>query len=268
MRKLLTFLILLYATFLPLHGDIKSFQEDVEAAEEQVPEKETTPESIPESAKHRQKTFGDILMELTFLLWFHHNASTTFSPHPYHSTGFVRWAEERQSGVRLPTGTKDHWLSAEVQALGLDGLGWGAWTGVKGHLYRFFGPYLEAWNLNDGKENLTGFRVGALLALFQSDPLSLGVYGQWNHWTGAFSRTGGTVGLEVRSYPFAPLTLQSRWGVQVFPQFQMGEGEVQAGLTRDSWEAFAGWRWWTLRTAEGSPVNRYGGPFAGIRKYF
>lgn len=263
--------LLLLLTFLtPVYGDMDSFRDDVESAEEQAPEKEPADPANPQDGKRRQKNLGDFLMELTFLLWFHHNSTTTFGPYPYSSQGFVRWAEVRQkSGILtpIPTGPRDFWFTGEVQALALDGLGYGGWASLKGHAFRFFGPSLEAWNLHDGKERLTGLRAGILVSLIQSDPINLGVYGQWHHWMGSLSRTGGTLGLEFRSYPFAPLTLQSRLGFQLFPLFTMGEMEFQAGVTQNSWEAFAGWRQWSLQTTGGQGVNQYNGPFIGIRKY-
>lgn len=270
MRPIFPALLLLLTFLTPVYGDLDAFQEDVEAAEELAPEKEPERQDHPQEEKKRQKNLGDLLMELTFLLWFHHNSTTTFGPFPYSSQGFVKWAEARyQSGNMVPfvTGSRDYWLTGEVQALGLSGLGYGGWASLKGSLFRFIGPSLEAWQLYDGQKDLTGLRAGVLVALFQSDPFNLGIYGQWNHWTGSFSRTGGTVGLEFRSYPFYPVTLQSRMGFQLFPLFQMGEVELQAGLTHNSWEAYFGWRWWSLQTTGGLLVNQYSGPFAGLKKY-
>ncbi len=234
-----------------LSADLSDFKKDVESTEQIAPQEKKT-EEPPET----DNSLLNLLVDLFKFIWWLNTSTVTYQPYPYYDSNYDLKENRR------------HWFSADLQAMGLSNLGYGTWATLKGHFLPFFGPYLEGWSLSDGKSNLSGIRLGATIPLYQSDPFSLGLYGQWNTWIGILERTGGTLGLEFRAHPFPPISLQGKAGFQIFQNFSMGELEAQIGWNKGPWELFAGWRYWNLLTNQGVPLKEYAGAFGGIKVYF
>ena len=268
MRCILLLLLLSFALPAMAHADLDDFREEVEEAEKEKPPEESRTEDEEDDEEEGESLLGRFLWELFGAIWLVNNTTTTYGSHPYSADGYIRWARVEEGygadgEVYIPTGRRSHWLYSEIQALALEGLGQGTWFTLKGHAYRFFGPYFEGWVLGDGEDLFGGLRLGLTFSLFQSDPLSLSLYGQGNMWFGVLARSGGALGVELRSYPFKPLSLQLRGGLQLFERFSVGEVESRAGLLFGRWEAYAGLRWWRLLDGAGLVRERYSGPFAG-----
>ena len=260
-------LALLLLSPVPAAADLTTFKEDVEKAESTHQEEETKAE---DSSGRSDDFFSVFVGGLIRILWTADNAYTTYENYPYEDKGFVLWPEWRTDGhghwFPVPASQRNHWFTASVEGFTLDGLGSGGWITLQGHFYRFLGPYIDAWALTDGQAALSGVRLGGQFALIQSDPVSLSVYGQYQIWSGVLSRQGGTMGLEFRSLPTRPLTLQARLGTQLFEGFVLTEAELQAGWLFGPSELIAGWRWWSLE--DNDPNTRYQGPFLGVRTWF
>ncbi|GEM_PF-2971323 len=266
MKKFVIFITLIFLS-MPVFSDIADLEKDVEEAEKRNQPRPPATEDNQE----KDNPFFDLLLELFRIVWFVNNTTTTYNDYPYAKEDFVAWAEPDDSKSEIwynTTGIKDYWYSLEIQPLLLEGIGYGGSVALKGHLFRFFGPYMEAWSHVDGEDFQGGARLGLLFSIIQSDPLNLSLYGQWNTWFGTINRGGGTLGLEFRSYPFQPLTLQARAGFQLFSAFKVAELEVQAGVMFNRFETFFGWRSWDLQTTWGDSVETYQGPFGGLRVYF
>lgn len=260
--------------FIPslLAADISDFAEDVERAESSnTSEEEDEWEDGEEN--DGDDFFSQLIVELFKLIWIANNTSSTYGDFPYSENGYILWADLEYNDWTeeyelIPTGERDYWYTADLQYMHVGGIGTGALATFKGHFFRFIGPYFEAWTLQDGKDTQSAFRLGILFSLFQSDPFSMSFYGQYQRWMGVLDRQGGTYGLEYRLYPFEPLSIQIRTGVQAFENFQMGELEVQGGVVFDRFELLAGWRWWDLRNLESLLIAEYQGPYFGARVHF
>lgn len=263
MRRAILGLAFLALAGAPLHADIADFGEKVAEAES-APNEEAQPPAS--SGSDGNTAFGEFFVELVSYLWAIDNLYTTYGPYPYVPDGYIRWADD---GGRPAPGRRNSWYSVDAEGFYLSGFGAGAWTRLEGYAWRFFGPYAEAWLLSDGAAFQGGGRVGVLFSIFQTQAFSLSLYSQWNQLFGALERTGATVGLELRSYPFRPLSLRWRGGAQLFEGFKIVESELSAGLVYGPWEPYFGWRWWSLGNggSNPTPLAEYGGFSVGLRRH-
>lgn len=265
MKKISVLLLLILCT--PAAADVDDLKTAVEQAEAQSPEKKAEDESSPPP----RTTSSSDLPILFLALWIGNNVLSTYGPHPYSSEGFVSWkgfVNHRVFDQPQEFGLKNYWYEVETQGLSLKDLGYGGKVVVKGHLWRFFGPYLETWTLYDGETFQYALQPGLQLSLVQSDPFSVAFYGQWNYWMGHVKRNGGAVGLEFRSLPVNPLAFQVRLGQQIFEKFIIPEVELQAGVYFQHWGLYAGYRWWSLQTTDFQEIKPYEGPFVGTKIHY
>jgi hypothetical protein len=268
--------VLFLLTPAPLFADLSDFQEDVEDTREQS-EEERRENSRDEDYREEDREpedgggsiLGQIILEILQFIWVTNNTTTTYGDYPYSPTGYINWAQrDPVYGGMMTTGYRDQWFAIDAQGVYLEGLGFGAWSTFRGHFYRFFGPYIDAWSITDGEEDFYGFRLGGSVALFQSDPFSLSALIQYDRWGGVLDEEGLLLGIELRSYPFRPVGLQYRASAQLFGGFTVVESDVQLGIILSRYELFGGYRWWGLTTSGGELTNQYRGPVAGIRIHF
>jgi hypothetical protein len=264
------FLVFLFSVS-PVWSDLDQFVEDIERTEEISEQEEDThssPDSDPydSSESESENAFVRLLFEIWGYLWLANNLGTAYEPYPYYEQGYYHWLPD----FEVPDGSplKDQYFNLSVHGISFEELGYGTWLTFEGHLFRFFGPYLEAFVLSDGNKEFYGQRYGLNFSLFQSDPLSMSLYWQFTQWTGIFFRSGQTVGVELKSFPFEPLVLKFRGGGQYFNSFNMGEVEVEGGIMLERFALTGGWRWWNLGTKTGLVTNFYNGPYAGLEVYF
>lgn len=252
------------------HADLPSFADDVARAEAASDKETERDESYDDGGG---SIFGEILFQIFRLIWFYNNSATTYGEYPYAERNFVHMPI---AGLAMMTGEttgypareKNHWYSAELQGFRLEGIGDGTWFTLRGNAWRFFGPYIDGILILDDKSWFQAARIGASFTLFQSDPLSMNLYGQWNSWNGILDKNGASLGFDIQSFPVKPLALHARMGFQTFNRFAVAEAEVRAGILVERWEVFAGWRWWDLQTVKGSHIKDYSGPFAGTAVWF
>jgi len=259
---------LLAAPIAPLHADMDDFKDRIEEAES---DKTETGDKKEHAGGSSDNAFFRALFDLTCKLWFLHNTTTTYNSWPYATDGYIKLAGIDAAGEAVEpvmTGRRNSWYTAETQAFWLQGAGGGPWFTLRGNAWRFFGPYIETCILTDGDRILSGARLGAQFSVIQTDPFSLSFYGQWQTWSGLLDRSGGTFGIEMRSDPAKPLTLQLRAGFQTFERFSIAEAELRTGWMLDRWELFGGWRWWNLSDSGGNHVETWPGPFAGAALWF
>lgn len=255
MRKLTALLFVGLLASAPAWADLSDLKDDVKKEEKKTDDaKAAAPAPAPAAAASSEPNpFADLVARIIAVAWAADNVWTTYEDYPYAggAKGFVRWP--KTGGDAAPgtlnledAGGRNGYLTASVTAFSLDGLGFGAWAAVEGHAFRFIGPYVETWTLADGAQRLGGYRLGAKFALIQADPFNLSVYGQFNGWYGTLNRQGGTAGVTLRTYPFAPVVLEARLGAQIFEKFSVSEFEFQAGWMLGRYEVLAGFRGWTI----------------------
>lgn len=277
----LAFLLLILLAPLRLYADLGDFQQDVEQTEDQADDSDEIANGDQDSDEDNDDEYSDedddgsiigqILFEIFKFVWVLNNTTTTYGAYPYSPTGYISWAEPADDYYGLDyvtTGYRSSWFALDSEAIYLDGLGFGSWATLRGHFYRFFGPYLDSWVISDGSDLFYGLRVGGSLSLFQSDPFSMSVFAQWVSWNGILDREGANIGVELRSFPGRPLALQYRLGYQFFGSFHMLESDAQLGILFNRFEIFGGYRWWGLLTTSGDLTSDYGGPEFGVRLHF
>ncbi|GHU96868.1 hypothetical protein FACS189483_01080 [Spirochaetia bacterium] len=256
-----------------LYADMDSFKDFIEAEEGR---QNTETGALSSGGGSHGNGFGWFLWNLFEWVWFFNNTYLQYGDYPYDGAGYIRrpWdaaqsaAQNTAQGSeysQAPDRTKPYWFAASASGFYLDGMGAGAWASFSGNVYKFFGPYADAFMVTDGENTLGGVRLGLHLSLFQSNVFNMSLYSQWQLWYGLLSRNGGTLGLEFRLYPFKPLTLRAKLGMQLFDSFTLEEAEVEGGFMLKAWEFFGGYRWWGF--GEDSAAL-WIGPYLGVRRYF
>ena len=252
-----------------LYADLDAFKDFIEA--EEARQDTETGDSSSGGGSDRNG-FGWFLWELFEWVWVFNNIYLQYGDYPYDGAGYIRrpWdaAQSAAQGLeysQAPDQIKPYWFAASAGGFYLDGMGAGPWASFSGNVYKFIGPYADVFMVTDTKDILGGVRLGLHLSLFQSNAFNMSLYGQWQLWYGLLSRNGGTLGLEFRFYPFKPLTLRTKLGIQFFESFDLGEAEVEAGFMLKAWEIFGGYRWWGF---SGDSAARWNGPYLGVRRYF
>jgi hypothetical protein len=249
-----------------------SFKDSVEAKEEEEKQKREEPQKKDQNndqnnqnrnnrdrdrRRNNNRDSDNDSASLMAGLWTINNLYCHYGNYPYEYGGYVRHSYSDDSDN---TPQKLYWFSTSLSGLYLGDMGFGGWASFSGNLYKFFGPYVDVFYT--AREEMGGVRAGLHFSVIQSDPLNLSLYLQAQWYYGSLERVGGVGGFELRSYPYKPLSLRLKMGLQVFEYFQVGEVETEAGLMLQAWEILAGWRWWRLDN------STWNGPYLGVRRYF
>ncbi len=254
----------------PLYADLEDFEKSIQEAEA-----EDKADTVENGNSAQESALGGFLWELFRLVWFINNTGASYSDYPYSDGKFYHFPQSMYADTSnqdalsfQPATPKSHWFALDTQAFYLEDVGGGTWITFRGTLWRFFGPYFEAMLLTDGQEFLQGTRLGGTFTIFQSTPLTLNAYFQWQAWNGILDRSGTTGGIEILSFPVKPLALQFRLGGQTFPRFSLTETELKAGWMIEEWQLNGGWRWWTINDVNDDDPPGWSGPFLGITRFF
>lgn len=257
----------------PVFADFDGLRTAVAEAEETTEEEE---ESYSSGGGGGENSLAAAFFELFVQVWIVNNFYMSYGEAPYLEGKLIRYPRPVLAGAQdkpdiefAPVSEKDHWFAAEIQPVWMNGLdAGGSWFSFRGNMWRFFGPWIEAAYLTDGTEHLANARIGANFSIIQTNPFTLGAYFQWQLWSGILDRSSGTMGAYIDSYPFKPVALHFRGGVQQFDGYQIGEAELRGGFLRKKAEYSLGWRWWTVQSNSGTKIEGYSGPFASIGWWF
>jgi hypothetical protein len=209
-----------------------------------------------------------LITQLLILLWFPDNFFFNYGRYPYEEEGFIQRPEPgTQAFEAFDFNKKSYTFSAGLSAFHLGGIGTGSWVSVSGNIFKFFGPYLDAYILTDATQILYGGRAGMHFSLIQSNVYNLACYTQWQGWSGVLARNAFVTGLDTRLYPVKPLTIRLKAGFQIFGNFSLGELEGEAGVMVKAWEFYFGYRYWGIAD-DHFASSPWHGPYLGIRRYF
>ncbi|MDR2150473.1 MAG: hypothetical protein LBO67_06595 [Spirochaetaceae bacterium] len=262
------FAALLIAQPVPLYATLESFKNTLENSESEA-EKKTTEADASEKEKDpdSSSSSNSTLFELMGIIWQGINFTFTYGAYPYAEDGFIQRPKSIVDFESFDFNKKNYSFSAGVSAFHLGGIGAGSWVSLSGNIFKFFGPYLDAYIITDTEQVLGGGRAGLHFSLIQSNGYNLAWYAQWQGWGGALSRHAFVTGLETRVYPVKPLTIRLKAGFQLFSSLSLGELEGEIGVMVKAWEFFLGYRYWGIAEEHfsGSPWH---GPSIGLRSYF
>ncbi len=274
-RPFFAFVLLLFCCAGPplAHADLGDLKKGVEQEEKDKKDEKTPTPEAPEPEKkpkteeereqeRRDNQFWGAFWGALGVAWFTHNLSVTYDDFPYaHGSRFLSYRTadggDQDAGFgkffRLDVSAED-WYAGSM--------GNGLRVALRGKLIPLLGPELETSRLWDGQNAFENTLIGANLSLFQTDLLSADTYLQaaWLH--GILERSGAAFGLSFQSYPFPPLSVSARLGVQVYENFSFGEASLQLGYVLDRLEFYAGWR--SLE----AQYTGLSGPFAGTKVNF
>jgi hypothetical protein len=249
-----------------LHADLDAFKDYIEAAE-------SAPKEESPSGENEDNGFSEFLFKIFIMLWYYNNNYLSYAAHPYDGAGYIRrpWTKHPEVMDYFPEEEeeKNYWLSTSLSSMYMRGMGAGPWFSFSGNLYKFIGPYADAWLLTDREDILNGIRLGMHFSLLQFNGFNMSLYGQWQLWYGLMVRHAGVFGVEFRLYPVKPLSLRVKLGIQSFEYFSFGEAEFEAGFMIRAWEIFGGYRTWGFLDEDlASPGYPWSGPYLGVRRYF
>ncbi|MDR2150578.1 MAG: hypothetical protein LBO67_07160, partial [Spirochaetaceae bacterium] len=223
---------LLIAEPAPLFANVEAFKNTIAGSE-------TETQKSPQSSGHAgsisttdSSMLGELIAQLLLLLWLPDNFFFTYGAYPYVEGGFIQRPKstEAEDFEGFDFNKKNHSFSVGVSAFHLGGIGAGSWVSLSGNIFKFFGPYLDAYVITDTEQVLGGGRAGLHFSFIQSNIYNLAWYAQWQGWGGALSRHAFVTGLDTRIYPVKPLTIRLKAGFQLFSSLSLGELEGEIGV--------------------------------------
>ena len=271
--RIMTLLIATLLVGLPAHLlGLDEFREAVEAEradaeeEEESDDEESNDESEDDGEENEDsedsdngESLGSVLVYLTIGLWNEHNSRVTYSSYPYDASGPGPAVVERNfiyNIPRSPLGSdsrngvagreKGYWF--EVAAAGLGSglpappadLRYGGFASLQGRIIPHFGPDLDTRVIVHGDEELWISTAGVDISIAQHDYFSLSMYGKAAFMRGIIDMSGATLGLQLRSYPFSPISLQVRGGFQGYEGITFGQVEGRLNVHLGRFAIFAG----------------------------
>jgi hypothetical protein len=269
-RRSLLVVLLLLAGMGNLHADLGAFQDFIEKA---GTEGETGGSSG--GGGGHSNGLAELFAQLLYMGWIYNNCYIRYMPYPYYDGGYIRRPWNETYGQGQYAAGKDFWLSTSVSGIymvdALNDSSGGSWVSLSGNLFRFFGPYFDAFVLSDSENTLGGFRAGGQFSLMQFEGFQMSMYMQYQHWTRLLDFDAFVFGVEMRFYPAEPLSLRFKAGMQMLENnVALGEIEGEVGFLFNAWELFAGYRYWNTEDGFHLPNNPFPmqGPYLGIRRYF
>jgi hypothetical protein len=264
-----TVLCILLAVFLltPVFADLSDFRDKVEEAEE-------TEDPPRRGSSSRSDNDDDNFFWLRFMMefLFRYGLFISYGPYPYSPEGYIlqpQWERDVFDRGIFPRSvrSKIFSLSTSVEGTYLNNLGLGGWARLTGPLLKIIGPEADYFALFDGMDRLTGYRLGGSLYLLQTNPFTLKFYVQYLNWGGILDREGSAIGVEILSFPAAPVSLRVRWGDQVFTGTHVNELEAEIGVQNKRVNVYGGYRSWRLMD-EMNTLDVYRGFFLGVKCFF
>lgn len=216
-----------------------------------------------------------MLLQLLGILWLH-NLGVRYAPYPYSFDGERALVWDMHDNLRDGE-FKIHRYAVETAFVCMEELGVGNQTRFEGMFLPFLGLYAENLLLCQTSCNpdLSGNAGLALrLPFFQTNPLSLYMDAGAAIWYGdvhcILREPAFLLGLELRSYPFKPLTLRLRLEAQGYDDdVDLTFFELEAGLMFNRWEVFIASHTLTVANAEqDEPTADWASIVCGVRLYF
>ncbi len=255
--------LLIIILFTGLSTHLPGLDEFRDAVEEERSEAEDDDESDEESDNDEESDDGDslgaVLVQLTVGLWHDHNRRVTYGSYPYDPAGPGPAVVERNfiyNIPRSPLGSGDgndlrerekgYWF--EISAAGLGSgfpappteLNYGGYASLQGRIVPHIGPDLDTRVIVDGKDQLWISGAGVDISIAQHDYFGLSMYGKAAFMRGVLDLNGAAAGLQLRSYPFAPLSVQLRGGAQQYDGVFFWHGEGRLNVHFGRFALFAG----------------------------
>lgn len=269
-------LVLLYLALPPpAHADLGDLKKGVEQEEkdkkdqsqqpseaQKKPETEK-PKTEAEREQERQNSeFWGAFWGVIAVAWLSHNFSVSYDEFPYaHGPQFLSY-RTNDPAVQDKGFRKFFRFDVSAEDWYAGSMGDGFRLALRGKIIPLLGPELETTRLWDGHNTFENTLLGVNLSLFQMDFLSTDLYFQAASLHGILERSGSAFGLSFQSYPFPPLSIGARLGIQAYDNFAFGEASLQLGYVLDRFEFYAGWR--SLQ----AQYTGLSGPFAGTKINF
>ena len=280
---ILCFAALLVAQATPVYATLDSFKKTIEEAETEKEAEDKEEKEVKEKKKKSNDSSGSLfdiffggLFDIFFYAWAGGNLTINYGPYPYAEEKFIQHPSvddyydfdfNQETYSFCDFSKKNHSFSTGLSAFHLGGIGTGSWFSFSGNIFKFFGPYLDAYMITDTKQILGGGRAGLHFSLIQSNFYNLACYAQWQGWGGTLSRNSFVTGLDTRLYPVKPLSIRFKAGFQLFENLSISELEGEICVMLKAWEFYIGYRYWGL-TDEHFATSPWHGPYLGIRTYF
>ncbi len=242
-RSLCVLLLPTILTVSPLYADLGEIGDEVEKDQEQGPDERDPPRPPPlprdDPRTEEDETGMAFAMVLAgVFIWAGLNLSSYYAPYPYGSPGgWPRAVSQDLDGPFLSLDVKRARGTFRVAgALFEEGgdRGNAASAYASGTLLGLFWPEAEYRWWQDDSGTLNFLRLGAIIPIVQTDPLTLGVpVAGTVHWN-EFEVWGVAVGGFLQSYPVRPFSIEIRGGTITSPEVRLWEvgGRLAVHLNR------------------------------------
>lgn len=281
-KGIITALLFLTIATLPVFADIDSFTDSVEESNEdaQKDNGHYAKKQTHSSSSSCSDCCSDGVVEILFTLWMLDNGAVTFEPYPY-ATDDKYMHFNSLTGNDTSSFFGDGWsdrsfrYTVATSAVYTKDIGFGNESCLEGYIFKCIGPLFENIIYTDLKEVTGNVKLGGQMALLQSNPLSILLYGQWTHWYGKVGeelpKSGFSGGFILRSYPVKPLVVEWKLGWQSFGEDYTNfmESDVRLGVMINRVELFASWKYMNISNDTTSLIySENNGVTLGTRLYF
>lgn len=253
--------------------DVKKDYEKEESAKKK-PEKKTN-SSTSHSESYDSSDDGCVDMCIfIFPLWLEANLDLEYAPYPYShkENNFICNDTKEQSfygGCFDGRGTI-WYLTLEAGGQYAFDEGNAGFARLSGKILRFFGPEFEFKRLVDeNKDKLDYYAFGINIPIFQFSGFSPDIYVQAAYMRGVLDRNGISYGVIINSYPFNPVSLMFRFGVQSYRNIK---GEEYGSMDLYDYEGRLGIVFYRLELFGGyrrlsSDFVKIHGPIFGLKMF-
>lgn len=257
-RFISTLFILTLLPVASIFADLDEFGNEVEEDQKQGPdERKRKKMQIPDLSdnpyldeEERAEAAGDMIVGGLFLFggWLYHNGSAWYPPYPYSTAvGLPAYVGHHYSSDDPPE-DPDEKRKWRLSFHGAGGVFWedgnrgvNAVFRASSVLVGILAPELEYRWWRDDYGTLHSLRVGGLVHIIQTDPISISVSVAGAFYFDAIRMDGLAVGGEFRFFPGKPVSLEFRGGVIISPEVTFGEISGKIGFHINRFELFAGY---------------------------
>lgn len=233
-----------------LYADLDEFGREIEEEQEKGPDdRDSTKKDDPETKTN--EGYGSLFEGILYLLviWTEFNLTTYYPPFPYAESDFSTEPEPYFAANALIDGSSPrHFerMRGTIRTSGgvfLEGGDQGATAAISasGMIFGLLGPDFEYRWWGDASGNLHFFRLGAVLPLMQTDPITIGIPMAAAFYVGAFDLVGFAIGGVFQSYPIRPLSFEIRGGAIIAPELILGEIGGSISVYANRFEFFTGY---------------------------
>ena len=238
-----------------LFADLDDFGREVEKEKEKEPEDDAEDERPVFDSGDYPDSETDVGLGAIFYIfypiffWAAHNISTWYPPYPYAVSGYTIEYLPRSTGNTFgesePYDARKRMKASFRVSGGFFYEGGDRGTTVaasaSGRIFGILWPEFQYRWRGDDSGYLHSVRLGGVIPIVQTDPITIGVPMAAAVYRGSFKLTGFAVGVIVRSFPVRPISLEFRAGSVIDGNLTLWEAGARLSVYLNRVEFYTGY---------------------------